>query len=59
MKLKRKLLIMIMINILLEINKLTSLAQAILANKSHIANFVKKKDFDNKLENLNEIYCFK
>ena len=37
-----------------EINKLTSLAQAILANKSHITNFVRKKDFDDKLKN-----CFK
>ena len=51
MKLKRKLLlIMIMINILL----LKNLAQANLASKNDIANFVKKTDFDNKLKNVNE-----
>ena len=43
-----------------EFNKLTSetftprLAQAILASKSDIANFVKKTDFDDKLKKLNE-----
>ena len=43
-----------------EFNKLTSenftagLAQANLASKSDIANFVKKADFDDKLKNLNK-----
>ena len=43
-----------------EFNKLTvenfaaRLAQANLANKSDIANFVKKTDFDTKLKNLNK-----
>ena len=43
-----------------EINKLTAenfatrLAQANLASKSDIANFVKKTDFDDKLKNLNK-----
>ena len=43
-----------------EFNKLTSenfaarLAQANLASKSDIGNFVKKTDFDDKLKNLNE-----
>ena len=43
-----------------EFNKLTSenfttkLAQANLANKSYIANFVKNTDFQGKLNNLNE-----
>ena len=51
MKLKRKLLlIMIMINILL----IKNLAQANLASKNDIANFVKKTDFDDKLKNLNK-----
>ena len=51
MKLKRKLLlIMIMINILL----IKNLAQANLARKNDIANFVKKTDFDDKLKNLNK-----
>ena len=43
-----------------EFNKLTAenfaarLAQANLASKSDIANFVKKTDFDDKLKNLNK-----
>ena len=43
-----------------ELNKLTAenfaarLAQANLASKSDIANFVKKTDFDDKLKNLNK-----
>ena len=43
-----------------EFNKLTAesfaarLAQAKLASKNDIANFVKKTDFDNKLKNLNK-----
>ena len=43
MKLKRKLLIMIMINKLTAENFDARLAQAILASKSNIANFVKKQ----------------
>ena len=59
MKLKRKLLIMIMTNILL-LQNLTAenfaarLAQANLASKRDIANFVKKIDFDDKLKNLHK-----
>ena len=52
---------MIMINIITKtFNKFTSenvcarLAQANLASKSDVANFVKKTDFDNKLQNLNK-----
>ena len=41
---------MIMINILL----IKNLAQANLASKNDIANFVKKTDFDDKLKNLNK-----
>ena len=59
MKLKRKLLILIMINIKLlknlislEENFATRLAQENLASKNDIANFVKKTDFDNKLKNV-------
>ena len=58
MKLKRKLLIMI--NILLLLNLITAenfparLAQANLATKSDIVNFVDKTDFDDKLKNLNK-----
>ena len=43
-----------------EFNKLTAgnftarLAQANLASKSNITNFVKKTDFDDKLNNLNK-----
>ena len=43
-----------------ELNKLTSnnftarLAKANLASKNNIAKFVKKTDFDDKLEHLNE-----
>ena len=43
-----------------EFNKLTAdnftarLAQANLASKDDIANFVKKTDFDNELKNLNK-----
>ena len=60
MKLRKKLMIMIMLNILLEINKLTSenfpsrLAQANLASKNDIANltfdsnlFIGQSYFDN------------
>ena len=63
MKLKRKLLIIIVINIWLrtqELNKLTlenfaaRLAQANLASKNDIANFAKKTDLDDKLKNLNK-----
>ena len=55
-KLKRKLLIIIMINILL-LQNLISLLQkflkrANLASKSDVANFVKKTDFDNKLKDV-------
>ena len=52
MKLKRKLLIMIMINKLTAENFDARLAQAILAIKSNSANFVKKTDFDNKLKKI-------
>ena len=58
MKLKKRLLITVMINILLLL-KLTSenfaarLAQANLATKSHIANFPKTTDFDDKLKKIN------
>ena len=31
------------------------LAQGNLASKSHFANFVKKRDFDDKLKNVNKI----
>ena len=59
MKLKRKLLIIIMINILL-LQNLISLRQnfdlrlkrANLARKSDLANFVKKTNFDNKLKDV-------
>ena len=50
---------MIMINILL-LNKLTSenfaarLAQVNLTSKNDIVAFVKKRDFDDKLKNLNK-----
>ena len=50
---------MIIINILLLHNLITAenfaarLAQANLASKSDVANFVKKTDFDEKLKNLN------
>ena len=63
MKLKRKLLIIIVINIWLrtqELNKLTlenfaaRLPQANLASKNDIANFAKKTDLDDKLKNLNK-----
>ena len=55
MKLKRKLLIIIMINILLLqnfISLLQKLKQANLASKSDIANFINKTDFDNKLRDF-------
>ena len=63
-KLKQRLLIMVMINILLLL-KLTSenfaarLAQANLETKSNIANFAKKTYFDDKLKRLNEKKYFK
>ena len=61
MKLKRKLLIIIMINILplkntQKFNKFTAenfaarLVRVNLASKSDISNFVKKRDFDDKLK---------
>ena len=62
MKMK-KILIMIMVNILplknlisqqQKILLLRRRAQANLASKSDIANFVKKTDFDDKLKNLNK-----
>ena len=55
MKLKRKLLIIIMINILLLqnfISLLQKLKEANLASKSDIANFINKTDFDNKLRDF-------
>ena len=55
MKLKRKLLIIIMINILLLqnfISLLQKLKQVNLASKSDIANFINKTDFDNKLRDF-------
>ena len=55
MKLKRKLLIIIMINILLLqnfISLLQKLKQANLASKSDIANFINKTDFDNELRDF-------
>ena len=55
MKLKRKLLIIIMINILLLQNLMSllqKLKQANIASKSDIANFINKTDFDNKLRNF-------
>ena len=60
MKLKRKLLIIVIINILLLQNKVTTkrlaagLAQANLASKSDIANLTSEMDFDEKLKNLNK-----
>ena len=48
-----------------EFNRLTSknftarLAQANLTGKSDIANFIKWRDFDDKLQNLNKKYYFK
>ena len=58
MKLKRKLLIMINISLLLNLitaeNFPARLAQANLATKSDIVNFVDKTDFDDKLKNLNK-----
>ena len=62
MKLKRKLLIIFMINILLlqNLTKLTGenfaarLAQTNLASKNHIANFSRKTDFGDKIKNLNK-----
>ena len=63
-KLKQRLLIMVMINILLLL-KLTSenfaarLAQGNLATKSNIANFAKKTYFDDKLKKLNKKKYFK
>ena len=54
MKLKRKEMIMIMINILLLKNLSESsyarLKQANLASKNNIVDFVKKTDFDDKLK---------
>ena len=60
MNLKKKLLIIIVINILLLGNLIKFTAEifdlrlkvANLASKSHIANFVKKTDFDNKLKDV-------
>ena len=59
MKLKRKLLIIIMINILLLQNLISlrqnfdlKLKRANLARKSDLANFVKKTNFDNKLKDV-------
>ena len=55
MKLKRKLLIIIMINILLLqnfISLLQKLKQANLASKSDIANLINRTDFDNKLRDF-------
>ena len=52
-KLKRKLLIMITMNIPI-LQNLISLAQANLPSKRDIANFVKKTDFDDKLKTLNK-----
>ena len=60
MKLKRKLLIIVIINILLLQNKVTTkrlavgLAQANLASKSDIANLTSEMDFDEKLKNLSK-----
>ena len=59
MKLNRKLLITAMVNISL-IQTLTAggfaarLVQAKWADKSDIANFVKRTDFDHKLKSLNK-----
>ena len=53
-KLKIKLLIIVMINILTAENFAAILAQANLASKSDIANFIKKTKFDDKLKNLNK-----
>ena len=66
MKLKIKLLIMMMINILLLKNSVSlvskfmsenfaaRLAQTNLVSNNDIADFVKKSDFDDKLKNLNK-----
>ena len=60
MKLKMILLIMIMINILLLQSILTAeknaarLTQSNLSSKSDIANFVKKTDFNDKLNKFNK-----
>ena len=62
MKLKRKLLIMVIgttILLLINLKKLTSenvaarLAQANLASKDDITDFLKNTDFDDKLKNCN------
>ena len=65
MKLRRKLLIMIMINILLLLNELTAenfaarLTQTNLASKNDTPNFVKKADFDDKLKKFKQKCYFK
>ena len=65
MKLRRKLLIMIMINILLLLNELTAenfaarLTKTNLESKNDIPNFVNKADFDDKLKKSKQECYFK
>ena len=47
-------IIQIKVNKLTEVNFAARLAQANLASKNDLANFVKKTDFDKKLKNLSK-----